>query len=52
MNHIVFMVVFIIAVLVLGLGIFFYWRSTYGVWAHRRRPAKDASNESETIRYD
>ena len=47
------MVVFIVAVLVVGLVIFFYWRSQYGVWAQQRKKTSPADKEqSQTINYD
>jgi hypothetical protein len=49
------MVLFIAAVLTIGLAIFFYWRRTYGVWAVRRkeREAQARNDEkTQTIRYD
>ncbi|MDP1661031.1 MAG: hypothetical protein Q8L55_03865 [Phycisphaerales bacterium] len=53
MNPVVFMVVFIVAVLVVGLAIFFYWRSQYGVWAQDRKKQGDAKSEAaQTIHYD
>lgn len=52
-NPVVFMVVFIVAVLVVGLAIFFYWRSQYGVWAQDRKKQGDAKSEAaQTIHYD
>lgn len=47
------MVVFIVVVLVLGLAIFFYWRSQYGVWAQERKKAGEAEKENvQTIKYE
>ena len=48
------MVVFILAVLVLGLVIFFYWRSQYGVWAQERKKKADGAEKAQTqvIKYD
>lgn len=52
-NPVVFMVLFIVAVLVLGLAIFFYWRRTYGVWAQQRKRADAVKqNQTQTIKYD
>jgi hypothetical protein len=46
------MVLFIVAVLVLGLAIFFYWRSQYGVWAQQRKKGSDQKQQTQTIKYD
>lgn len=52
-NPVVFMVVFIVAVLVVGLAIFFYWRSQYGVWAQdRKKQGETKSEAAQTIHYD
>lgn len=53
MNPVVFMVVFIAAVLVVGLAVFFYWRSQYGVWAQDRKKRAGVKDENaQTIHYD
>lgn len=47
------MVLFILAVLILGLLIFFYWRSQYGVWAqNRKRKSAGDQEQVQTIKYD
>lgn len=55
-KYTVFMVAFVAVVLVLGLVIFFYWRSQYGVWAQQRKKrsaeGRDGTVESQTIKYD
>jgi len=47
------MIVFVAAVLVIGLVIFFYWRSQYGVWAQqRKKQGAGESTKTQTIKYD
>lgn len=53
MDPLYFMIGFVVAVIVLGTGIFFYWRSMYGVWARERAARKQApDNEAEVVSFE
>jgi len=54
LNQLVVILLFFIGVMGLGLAIFFYWRSQYGVWAQerRRRSQEGRGVETQTIKYD
>jgi hypothetical protein len=52
-SFLTFAILFMVATLVLGLVIFFYWRSQYGVWAEdRKKAAQDARDNADVIKYD
>jgi hypothetical protein len=49
MNQLYFIIGFVTAVSVTGLFVFFWWRRTYGVWAHRRRQRDAELHRDATI---
>jgi len=53
-SQLVVILLFFVGVMVLGLAIFFYWRSQYGVWAQerKRRSLEGRGVETQTIKYD
>ncbi|MFT3686721.1 MAG: hypothetical protein QM783_17675 [Phycisphaerales bacterium] len=53
MSLLTFAILFTSAVLVLGTGIFFYWRSQYGVWAQNRKKTTETERDrAQVIKYD